>query len=241
MPMADGPGRLLAAPEHDDVSYGLAEHVAAESMGRFRGYWWAPDGQQLLAARVDISPVRRWWITDPVDPERPPRAVRYPAAGTANADVTLHVLRFDGSRTEVAWDRGAFEYLAAAAWDSQGPLLSVQSRDQRTVLVLAADSVTGQTTVLHAPDVGGAAGGRAPAPGPAAVRRHPHAERRPQPVAVARVRVPRRVTRRRSSSRGITGLASPARGQHRPGNFGGNLSARRSPLPGDDSSRKASR
>ena len=147
--LADGTGRLLAAPEGDDISYGLAEHAAAESMGRYRGYWWAPDGQRLLAARVDNSPVQRWWITDPVEPERPPRAVRYPAAGTANADVTLHVLRLDGSRTEVTWDRGAYEYLTAVEWDSHGPLLSVQSRDQRTVLVLAADPGTGQTTVLH--------------------------------------------------------------------------------------------
>jgi len=99
--LADGTGRLLAAPEHDDVSYGLAEHVAAESMHRFHGYWWAPDGQRLLAARVDNSSVQRWWIADPANPERSARAVRYPAAGTANADVTLHVLRLDGSRTEV--------------------------------------------------------------------------------------------------------------------------------------------
>jgi dipeptidyl-peptidase-4 len=147
--LADGTGRLLAAPEHDGVSYGLAEHVAAESMYRFRGYWWAPDGQRLLAARVDNSPVQRWWIADPADPERPPRAVRYPAAGTANADVTLHVLRLDGTGTEVTWDRGAYEYVTNAEWDSWGPLLSVQSRDQRTVMVLAADAVTGQTTVLH--------------------------------------------------------------------------------------------
>ena len=147
--LADGTGRLLAAPEHDEVSYGLAEHVAAESMLRLRGYWWAPDGQRLLAARVDNSPVQQWWITDPADPARPPRAVRYPAAGTVNADVTLHVLRLDGTRTEVTWDHGGYEYLTAARWDSRGPLLSVQSRDQRTVMVLAADAGTGQTTLLH--------------------------------------------------------------------------------------------
>ena len=147
--LTDGTGRVLAAPEHDEVSYGLAEHVAAESMYRFRGYWWAPDGQELLAARVDNAPVQRWWIADPADPGQPPRAIRYPAAGTANADVTLHVLRLDGSRTEVTWDRAGYEYLTAAGWDSRGPLFSVQSRDQRTVLVLAADAVTGQTTLLH--------------------------------------------------------------------------------------------
>jgi len=147
--LADGTGRVLAAPEHDDVSYGLAEHVAAESMYRYRGYWWAPDGQRLLVARVDNSAVKRWWISDPVDPARPPRAVRYPVAGTTNADVTLHLVRLDGSKAEVSWDRGAYEYMATAAWDSHGPLLSVQSRDQRTVLVLAADAITGQTMLLH--------------------------------------------------------------------------------------------
>ncbi|HEY6790028.1 MAG TPA: prolyl oligopeptidase family serine peptidase, partial [Trebonia sp.] len=144
-----GADRLLAAPEHADVTYGLAEHVAAESMYRYRGFWWAPGGRQLLVARVDNSPVLRWWIADPASPQRPPRAIRYPAAGTANAEVTLHVLRLDGTRTEVSWDRNAFEYLATADWDVHGPLVSVQSRDQRTVLILAADPVTGVTTVLH--------------------------------------------------------------------------------------------
>ena len=141
--------RVLAAPEHAEVGYGLPEHVAAESMYRYRGFWWAPDGRQLLAARVDNSPVLQWWIADPANPERAPRAIRYPAAGTANAEVTAHVLRLDGTRTELDWDRKAFEYLTAASWDAHGPLLSVQSRDQRTVLILAADPVTGATTVLH--------------------------------------------------------------------------------------------
>jgi dipeptidyl-peptidase-4 len=141
--------QVLATPEHDEVSYGLAEHVAAESMYRYRGFWWAPDGRQLLAARVDNAPVRQWWIADPANPERPPQAIRYPAAGTPNAEVTAHVLRLDGTRTELRWDRERYEYLTAASWDANGPLLSVQSRDQRTVLILAADPATGQTTVLH--------------------------------------------------------------------------------------------
>ncbi|HSZ40969.1 MAG TPA: prolyl oligopeptidase family serine peptidase [Trebonia sp.] len=147
--LADGTDRLLAAPEHDDVTYGLAEHVAAESMHRYRGYWWAPDGRRLLAARVDNSPVQRWWIADPANPDRPPRAIRYPAAGTANADVSLFVLGLDGSRTEIKWDRAAYEYLPTVDWDAHGPLLSVQSRDQRTVLILTADAKTGVTSLLH--------------------------------------------------------------------------------------------
>jgi dipeptidyl-peptidase 4 len=144
-----GPDLLLAAPESADVTYGLAEHVAAESMHRHRGHWWAPDGRRLLAARVDTARVQRWWIADPADPSRPPREVAYPAAGTANADVSLHVLGLDGTRTGIAWDRTAYEYLATAAWDAHGPLLSVQSRDQRTLRVLGADPATGTTRLLH--------------------------------------------------------------------------------------------
>jgi dipeptidyl-peptidase-4 len=144
-----GADRLLAAPETADVTYGLAEHVAAEEMHRDRGYWWSPDGAALLVARADTARVRRWWISDPAHPSRPPRAVPYPAAGTANADVSLHVLGLDGTRTEVRWDRAAYEYLTAVAWDAHGPLLSVQSRDQKTLRVLAADPGSGATRLLH--------------------------------------------------------------------------------------------
>jgi dipeptidyl-peptidase-4 len=68
--------RVLATPEHAEITYGLPEHVAAESMYRYRGFWWAPDGRQLLAARVDNSPVLQWWIADPANPHKAPRTAR---------------------------------------------------------------------------------------------------------------------------------------------------------------------
>ncbi|WP_051871542.1 S9 family peptidase [Streptomyces sclerotialus] len=140
--------RQLAAPEGPEISYGLPEYSAAESMGRPRGHWWAPDGARLLVARVDTTPVQLRWISDPAHPDRPPRAVRYPVAGTANADVSLWVYGLDGSRTEVAWDRAAFEYLATVGWDAHGPLIGVQCRDQRTLHTLAVDPDTGATSLL---------------------------------------------------------------------------------------------
>ncbi|WP_035796565.1 S9 family peptidase [Kitasatospora mediocidica] len=146
---ADGTGdRAVAAPDGPDVVFGLAEHVASESMGRERGYWWSPDGTRLLVARVDVSPVTVWYIADPANPSRPPRAMRYPAAGGANADVSLWLADLDGTRTPVAWDRAAFEYLTAAGWDAHGPFAAVQSRDQGTVQVLAVDRTTGSTRLL---------------------------------------------------------------------------------------------
>jgi dipeptidyl-peptidase-4 len=108
--------RVLAAPEHDDVSWGVAEFVASEEMDRFSGYWWSPDGTAVLAARVDEAPVQRWYIADPANPAAVPTKVAYPAAGTDNAVVDVHVLGLDGSRVAVAWDIEAFPYLITAHW-----------------------------------------------------------------------------------------------------------------------------
>ncbi|WP_333760662.1 S9 family peptidase [Streptomyces sp. IBSBF 2390] len=149
---AEGEGdRALAEPESAHVTYGLAEFVAAEEMGRSRGFWWGPDGRRLLVARVDDTPVRQWWIADPANPGSEPNHVRYPAAGTPNADVRLFVLGLDGERTEVAWDRSRYPYLAHVHWSEAGaPLLLVQARDQRSQLFLAADPDTGATRMVHA-------------------------------------------------------------------------------------------
>jgi dipeptidyl-peptidase 4 len=149
---AEGEGdRALAVPESDDVTYGLAEFIAAEEMGRSRGFWWSPQSDRLLVARVDDTPVQRWWISDPAHPERDPHHVPYPAAGTSNADVRLFVLALDGARTEVSWDRARYPYLAHVHWSAAGaPLLLVQARDQRSQLYLAVNPESGSTRMVHA-------------------------------------------------------------------------------------------
>ncbi|MGW7645764.1 prolyl oligopeptidase family serine peptidase [Streptomyces bobili] len=149
---AEGEGdTVLAEPESESVSYGLAEFIAAEEMGRSRGFWWAPESDRLLVARVDDTPVRRWWISDPSQPERDPQHVPYPAAGTPNADVRLFLFGLDGARTEVVWDRTRYPYLARVHWSAAGaPLLLVQARDQRSQLFLAVDTASGATRMVHA-------------------------------------------------------------------------------------------
>ncbi|MEU4083862.1 S9 family peptidase [Streptomyces aureus] len=150
-----GGDRALVEPEPAEgggtVSYGLAEFIAAEEMGRSRGFWWSPEGDRLLVARVDDTPVQRWWISDPAHPEADPQRVAYPRAGSANADVRLFVFGLDGVRTEVSWDRARYPYLAHAHWSAAGaPLLLVQARDQRSQLFLAVDPDTGTTRMVHA-------------------------------------------------------------------------------------------
>jgi dipeptidyl-peptidase-4 len=131
------------------LSYGLAEFIAAEEMGRMRGYWWAPDGASLLVARVDETPVQRWHIADPANPDRLPAAVAYPSAGTANAEVSLLLAGLDGRQVEVDTGGAAFPYLVTVSWDAGDPLIVVASRDQRVMRLLAADPATGAATVLR--------------------------------------------------------------------------------------------
>ncbi|MGZ3101243.1 prolyl oligopeptidase family serine peptidase [Streptomyces sp. H72] len=149
---AEGDGdRALAEADAEGVTYGLAEFIAAEEMARSRGFWWGPESDRLLVARVDDTPVSRWWISDPAHPERDPHHVPYPAAGTANADVRLFVIGLDGGRTEVLWDRARYPYLARVHWSAAGaPLLLVQARDQRSQLFLAVDTESGTTRMVHA-------------------------------------------------------------------------------------------
>jgi dipeptidyl-peptidase 4 len=141
--------RALAGEESETVSWGRAEFVASEEMSRYRGFWWSPDGTSLLAARVDEAPVAQWWISNPSHPDQPPTAIRYPAAGTDDADVTLWLITLDGERREIQWDRERFPYLGRVTWTVGGPpLLAVVTADQHTVRYASVDVSDGATTVL---------------------------------------------------------------------------------------------
>jgi dipeptidyl-peptidase 4 len=143
--LGSGEDHVVAAEE--GITFGLAEFVAAEEMRRSRGYWWSPDGTRLLIARVDESPVRRWHIADPAHPQRPPAVVRYPAAGTPNAEVSLIIAPAadpapgTGTSEPKGWDRTEFPYLVTACWDDD-LLIVTQSRDQKTMRLV--DGLTGE-------------------------------------------------------------------------------------------------
>jgi dipeptidyl-peptidase-4 len=122
----------------------LAEFIAAEEMGRQRGYWWSPNGTQIAVCRVDESPVSTWYIADPAHPDRQPTAMRYPAAGSANAAVSLSVFHADGSqRQDLVWD-AKYPYLATVSWVSDHELLlTLQTRDQKRSAICLADTTSG--------------------------------------------------------------------------------------------------
>ena len=101
-----------------------------------------------------------WWIADPARPERPPTPHRYPAAGTANARVTLHLVNvdepgpLDGSGTvTAAIDHERWPYVAQVSWSGVDEMLvTVQSRDQGRLAVMSVDARTGAATVVATDD-----------------------------------------------------------------------------------------
>jgi dipeptidyl-peptidase-4 len=140
-----------------DVTWGAAEFVAAEEMGRARGFWWAPDGAGVLTARVDNGPVTTLWTADPSSPAAAPESHRYPEAGGDDALVTLWYVPAAGGaseRQEVRWGSERYPYLVAVHWGGHGPpLLLVEQRDHKACAVVAVDLASSSTsTVAEATD-----------------------------------------------------------------------------------------
>ncbi len=140
----------LMGPPLQGITYGLAEFVAQEEMGRMRGYWWGPDSRRILVQKTDERDVKTWFITDPATPQRRSSPRRYPAVGENNAVVSLLLFDLDGRQRRVIWDHHQYPYLATVRWQKDGaPLLVVQNRPQTELAVLALDVDTGATRIIH--------------------------------------------------------------------------------------------
>lgn len=119
--------------ESETVSYGLADFVSSEELSRYRGHWWAPNGDDLLVQRTDEAKVAVRWISDPTHPDQGARAHRYPMAGETNPAVSLfHVDLNTGTKNEVLWDHAKYEYLEDIDWNGNTALVTLLSRNQRT-------------------------------------------------------------------------------------------------------------
>jgi dipeptidyl-peptidase-4 len=142
--------RRLTRGGSEAVSHGLAEFVAQEEMARFEGYWWSPDSKSLLYQESDAREVEVWHLADPFKPDRAPSPQFYPRPGKANVKVRLGVISAKGGRTRwLNWDSAKHPYLTHADWHERGGLtITVQTRDQREVVLLRANPKTGVTTPL---------------------------------------------------------------------------------------------
>jgi dipeptidyl-peptidase-4 len=134
------------------VSYGVAEFVAEEEMGRYTGYWWSPDERFIAYARVDESPVE---IAERLEIGADGVKItpqRYPRAGTPNALVSLFIQPMTPGAAPVKVDLGADSdiYLARARWSAHGEALYVerQNRAQTKIDLLRVDPKTGASRIV---------------------------------------------------------------------------------------------
>ena len=151
-------------PAENTWKIGLAEFVAGEEMDRYDGFWWSPDSQHVLFESFDTADEPTWYISDPANPETAATGRRYPRALTRNADVYLTVisLAFDENyryagitgNADVAWDREAYEYVAAVNWQlGHDPLVLVQNRRQTRDQVLEVAVETAEEPEALSDDV----------------------------------------------------------------------------------------
>jgi dipeptidyl-peptidase-4 len=154
IPLGGGAEHAITTGGKDAVSYGVAEFVAQEEMGRYTGYWWAPGDAAIAYTRVDEAPVK---LVDRLEIGAEGSRVvtqRYPRPGEPNAIVELYVQAMTAGAKPVKVHLGADTdiYLARVNWSKDGKDLYVQrqSRDQQTLDLLRVDPATGAATlVIH--------------------------------------------------------------------------------------------
>ena len=150
-PLAGGEAKRVTPDGGGTVHWGEAEFVAQEEMDRRTGAWWSPDERFLAVERFDEAPVHV--ATRAAIGATGTRLYeqRYPAAGTPNVRVELHVMRLDGTgavRVDLGPDPDI--YLARVNWSPDGSALYVQreNRPQTALDLLRVDSVTGRSELV---------------------------------------------------------------------------------------------
>lgn len=150
--LTTGKTRTAADSTSDTVSWGLAEFIAQEELGRTKGHWWAPDDHRIAVARVDEKGVEITTRAAIGADKTTMTTQRYPRAGTDNAIVDLYLMNPDGSaKVKADLGRNPDYYLARVDWlkDSSAVVVQRLSRDQHRLDYLKVDARTGKSKLLY--------------------------------------------------------------------------------------------
>ncbi|WP_029087587.1 S9 family peptidase [Brevundimonas aveniformis] len=133
------------------TTWATAEFIAQEEMDRDTGYWWSPNERFIAMTRVDESGVDIIPRLDIQGSGATTIEQRYPRAGRPNAVVQVWVHDMDvGDRRQVDLGTNDDIYVARVNWSKDSRTLYVQrqSRDQRTLELLAVNPRTGESRVI---------------------------------------------------------------------------------------------
>ena len=127
--------RLTHGGERNLLLHGITDWVYWEEIwGRdSTGFWWSPDGRQIVYYEFDEEPVHRFPLVDFTTTYPTVTWQRYPKAGTENPRVRLGVLDIvSGGTTWLKTGPDPTSYLARVDWHPDRARIAVQrlNRDQ---------------------------------------------------------------------------------------------------------------
>ena len=103
--------RKLTSDGGGEILNGKLDWVYQEEIygrGKFKGFWWSPDGNSIAYLRLDETPVPRFQIDNSITYAQTIEETRYPKSGQPNPSVSLHVVDIaNGRHREIPLDEYA--------------------------------------------------------------------------------------------------------------------------------------
>ncbi len=95
--------RQLTVDHDAEILNGKLDWVYQEEIygrGKFKGFWWSPDGLMIAYLRMDETPVPRFRIDNSLMFAQTLEETRYPKSGQPNPLVTLHVVNVSNGKSQ---------------------------------------------------------------------------------------------------------------------------------------------
>ena len=138
----------------DTIINGTSDWAYEEELDLRDAYRWSPDGQSIAYWQLDTSGVRTFFLINNTDGiYSRPVPIAYPKVGEQNSSARIGIVHASGGEThwlDIPGDPRN-HYLARMEWSPAASHLLVQqfNRLQNTNRVMLADTVSGETQVIH--------------------------------------------------------------------------------------------
>src|SRR5437870_5503661 len=149
--LASGAEQALTTDGGDNVINGTSDWVYEEELDLRDAFRWSPDGQRIAFWRLDQTAIRPYYLmnADPLYPTLVP--VRYPKAGTPNAEVRIGVVEVASGHptwVELGADRDIYVAAMDFAESSLEIWLTRLNRLQNRLDLMLADVRTGASRII---------------------------------------------------------------------------------------------
>ncbi len=133
------------------ISYGIAEFIAQEEMGRYKGFWFSKKDQYLVYTKVDETPVD--YLSRPKISASGLQISQqyYPKSGRPNAKIDLYIYSLkDQTQTKINLGKNTDIYIPRVDFGSDDQLyVQRQNRDQTKLDILKVNLKNGQAKIIY--------------------------------------------------------------------------------------------